>query len=72
MQEQFLYELFYFKGGSSMQRSTRFLLVINRTIKLHESLLKEVCQKYGLSVVEAEVASFLHKNPGKDTAADIV
>ena len=55
-----------------MQRSTRFLLVINRTLKLHETLLKEVCHKYGLSVVEAEVASFLHNNPGKDTAADIV
>ena len=49
-----------------MQRSTRFLLVINRTLKLHETLLKEVCHKYGLSVVEAEVASFLHNNPGKD------
>ena len=63
---------YFFRGSDLMHRSTRFLLVINRTLKLHETLLKEVCHKYDLSVVEAEVVSFLHNNPGKDTAADIV
>ncbi len=35
-------------------------------------MLKEICQEYQLTLVEATIISFLHNNPGKDTAADIV
>lgn len=55
-----------------MNRTTDFLTSIRRIIKLHESMLKEVCERYQLSLAEANVISFLYNNPGKDTAGDIV
>lgn len=56
-----------------MNQTTDYLANIRRIIKLQESMLKEyVCQEYGLTLSEAMVISFLHNNPGKDTAADIV
>lgn len=55
-----------------MSRTTDFLMSIRWIIKLHESMLKEICQEYQLTLVEATIISFLHNNPGKDTAADIV
>ena len=35
-------------------------------------MLKGVCQQYQLSLIEANIISFLYNNPGKDTAGDIV
>lgn len=35
-------------------------------------MLKEICTQYELSLIEANIISFLHNNPGKDTAGDIV
>lgn len=55
-----------------MSGTTDFLVNIRRMIKLHECMLKEICTEYGLTLTEASVISFLHNNPGKDTAADIV
>lgn len=55
-----------------MERITEYLSHIRRTMKLHESLLKTICGRYGLTLVEAQVVSFLHNNPTKDTAGDIV
>lgn len=55
-----------------MRRRTDFLMTIRRIVKLHESMLKEVCEQYQLSLIEANVISFLYNNPEKDTAADIV
>lgn len=55
-----------------MNRTTVFLVNIRRIIKLHEYMLKEICEQYGLTLIEATIISFLHNNPGKDTAADIV
>lgn len=55
-----------------MNRTTDFLTSIRRIIKLHESMLKEVCERYQLSLAETNVISFLYHNPGKDTAGDIV
>lgn len=40
-------------------------------MKLHETMLKDICEEYGLSLTEAAIISFLHNNPEKDTAADI-
>lgn len=51
--------------------ATDFLFNISRIVKLHESMLKSVCEKYSLTLIEAKVISFLHNNPGRDTAADI-
>lgn len=55
-----------------MGQTTEFLVNIRRIIKLHESMLKDICQEYELTLAEATIISFLHNNPGKDTAADIV
>ena len=52
--------------------ATYFLMNIRRIIKLHESLLKEICSQYHLTMIEATIISFLHNNPEKDTAGDIV
>ena len=52
--------------------ATEFLTTIRRTIRLHDVMLKPVCEEYGLNATEAAVISFLYNNPGKDTAADIV
>ena len=55
-----------------MKRPTDFLTNIRRIIKLHESMLKGICETYRLSLIEATIISFLYNNPGKDTDADIV
>lgn len=43
-----------------------------RVMKLHENMLKDICEEYELTLTEAIIISFLHNNPEKDTAADIV
>ena len=55
-----------------MSRTAEFLINIRSIIKLHESMLREICGEYKLALIEATIVSFLHNNPGKDTAADIV
>lgn len=55
-----------------MARITDFLMNSRRMYKLHDLMLKDICGQYGLSLTEANVIRFLHNNPGKDTAADIV
>lgn len=55
-----------------MAWTTDILMTFRRIIKLHESGLKELCEKYRLSLIEANIISFLYNNPGKDTAGDIV
>lgn len=55
-----------------MSSATDFLSNIRQIIKLHEIMLKEICEVYHLTLSEAAIISFLHNNPGKDTAADIV
>lgn len=55
-----------------MAQITEYLSHIRRTMKLHESLLKTICERYHLTLVEAQVVSFLYNNPTKDTAGDIV
>ena len=55
-----------------MKQTTDYLINNRRIIKLHENMLKDICEKYELSLTEATIISFLHNNPEKDTAADIV
>ncbi len=37
----------------------------------YKGILKNICQEFGLTVVEVHVIGFLHNNPGLDTAVDI-
>lgn len=55
-----------------MAWTTDLLMTFRRIIKMHEAELKRICEKYRLSLIEANIISFLHNNPGKDTAGDIV
>lgn len=55
-----------------MNRTTDLLMSIRRTVKLYESMLKTVCERYQLSAIETDIISFLYNNPTKDTAGDIV
>ena len=54
-----------------MTSNTDFLLGIRAAMKFQDSLLKQLSETYGLTLIEANVITFLHNNPGKDTAADI-
>ena len=54
-----------------MGRPTDFLTNTRRIIKLYESMLRSICEKYRLTLLEATILSFLHNNHGVDTAADI-
>lgn len=40
-------------------------------MKLQEQMLKNICEKWRLTITEGKVITFLYNNPGKDTAADI-
>ena len=55
-----------------MRRATTLLTNMRRIIKLYDSMLKPVCERYSLVPIEASIISFLSNNPGRDTAADIV
>lgn len=55
-----------------MKRYTEFWLTLKSIFKLHEMMLKKVCDQYNLTAIEADVVSFINNNPGLDTAADIV
>lgn len=54
-----------------MSQITDYLVNIRRVMKLHEAMLKEICEEFKLTLTEATIISFLHNNPEKDTAADI-
>ena len=54
-----------------MTSNTDFLLGIRAAMKFQDSLLKQLSETYGLTLIEANVITFLHNNPEKDTAADI-
>ena len=55
-----------------MQRTNTLLVNFRRVIRLYDTMLKPVCQRWGLAPLEAPIVSFLYNNPGRDTAADIV
>ena len=55
-----------------MRNTTNFLTNFRRTIKLYDTMLKEICGAYHLTMIEANIISFLYNNPGKDSAGDIV
>ena len=55
-----------------MHQTNILLANIRRIVKLYDSMLKPVCERYALALIEATIISFLYNNPGRDTAADIV
>ncbi|MGN1014487.1 MAG: MarR family winged helix-turn-helix transcriptional regulator [Butyricicoccus sp.] len=50
---------------------TDVVLFHRSTLKLYDSLLKEICDSCALSGLELTIISFLHNNPEYDTAKDI-
>ena len=70
MRKQFFYKLNY--READMKQNTETWMGIRGVIKLYEKMLKRVCTEHHLTVIEADVISFLQNNPEKDTAADIV
>ena len=55
-----------------MAWSTELWTGLRSLIRLYDKMLKKVCTEHDLTVIEADVISFLQNNPSKDTAADIV
>lgn len=55
-----------------MMSSTELWMGLRSLIRLYDKMLKKVCTEHDLTVIEADVISFLRNNPGKDTAVDIV
>ena len=55
-----------------MKRSTELFMGMRNLFRLYDKLLKKVCTEHDLTLIEADIISFLQNNPGKDTAADIV
>lgn len=55
-----------------MQFSTELFMGLRSLFRLYDKMLKKVCTDHQLTVIEADIISFLQNNPGKDTAADIV
>ncbi len=52
--------------------SNEFLINYRQIIRLYEDMLKSVQLKYDLTKIEADIISFLHNNPKRNTARDIV
>ena len=55
-----------------MMSSTELWMGLRSLIRLYDKMLKKVCTEHDLTVIEADVISFLRNNPGQDTAVDIV
>lgn len=55
-----------------MSKTTELFMGIRSLFRLYDKMLKKVCAEHDLTVIEADVISFLQNNPEKDTAADIV
>ena len=55
-----------------MKKTTELFMGLRSLFRLYDKMLKKVCTEHDLTVIEADIVSFLQNNPGKDTAADIV
>lgn len=54
-----------------MGRTTELFIGLRSLFRLYDKMLKRVCTEHDLTLVEADIISFLRNNPEKDTAADI-
>ncbi len=55
-----------------MKGITAYLTAARRIALFHDEMLTCACRKHHLTLMEANVISFLSNNPDKDTASDIV
>ena len=55
-----------------MKGITAYLTAARRIALLHDEMLTRACLKHRLTLMEANVVSFLSNNPDRDTASDIV
>ena len=55
-----------------MSRITGMLLLHRRIQKLYDRSMDDIRKNFSLSRIEIIIISFLHNNPGLDTAGDIV
>lgn len=54
-----------------MEQVSDALLAIRQTMKLYDQCLDQVRNRYSLSKLEIVIISFLHNNPGHDTAGAV-
>ena len=45
--------------------STHFLVQFRQLNKLYECMLKEICGRHKLTLIETTIISFLYNNPGR-------
>lgn len=55
-----------------MKEPTEFFIGMQSMFRLYDRMLKKVCVRYDLTLIEADIISFLKYNPSRDTAVDIV
>ena len=55
-----------------MGTTTELFMGMRSLFRLYDKMLKKVCTEHDLTIVEADIISFLQNNPEKDMAADIV
>ncbi len=55
-----------------METRTEVLMNIRKVLKYYERMMKIAGDKYGITQIEVKILAFLHHNPQKDTASDIV
>ena len=48
-----------------MSRSTELFIGMRNLFRLYDKLLKKVCMEHDLTVIEADIISFLENNPEK-------
>lgn len=55
-----------------MSKATELFMGLRSLFRLYDKMLKKVCTDHDLTMIEADIISFLQNNPEKDTAVDIV
>ena len=55
-----------------MNEKTRTLENVRGVLRLYQRAERGVCARHGLSQTQVDIIAFLHNNPERDTAADIV
>lgn len=55
-----------------MNEKTKLLESVRGVLRLYERSERGVCARHGLALTEVDIIAFLHNNPERDTAADIV
>lgn len=54
-----------------MAHNNDLLISMRCIVKAYSAVMKTVCERFGLTLLEAKVVTFLHNNPERNTAGDI-